>query len=101
MEDTIIKRITDVKYTGFKSPTASPFCDTIRATSPLVIIPTPILIACFGEYRSNIAIREQPIILEKSATATNASENQRIFQFISLMSVFKPMDAKKIGPNII
>ena len=45
IDDTIISKITDVKYTGVKSPADNPFCDTISATSPLVIMPTPILSA--------------------------------------------------------
>ena len=34
IDETIINKITDVKYTGVSSPAESPFCDTISATSP-------------------------------------------------------------------
>ena len=43
IELTNIIRITGVKNSGVIKPRARPFCAVISATSPLVIIPTPIL----------------------------------------------------------
>ena len=44
-DSSYIERKVDInsymKYTDSSNPTESPFWDTIRATSPLVIIPTP------------------------------------------------------------
>ena len=36
MLDTMISRITDVKYTELIMPSLSPLCATIKATSPRV-----------------------------------------------------------------
>ena len=47
------------------------------------------------------AIRPHPIILATNATITNPIENRRIGRFISSISVFNPMEAKKTGPNNI
>ena len=99
IEDTMIRKITDVKYTGVSSPAVRPFCATIRATSPRVIIPTPI----FSESRplnlQRRAISPQPIIFETSPTATNAMEKARIPILTLSTFVFNPMLAKKTGPN--
>ena len=100
MEDVIISKITDVKYTGSSSPTDIPFWATIKATSPRVIIPTPTLIACLAGILQAIDISPQPIILVSKATATKPRENTRIDQSIFWILVFKPILAKKIGPNI-
>ena len=88
MEDTMISKMTDVKYTGCMSPTASPFCETIRATSPRVIMPTPIFKESSHEKRQTLEIRPQPTIFVMSATKMNATENSRMDAFTSSISVF-------------
>lgn len=99
IEDTMIRKITDVKYTGVSRPAVNPFCATISATSPLVIIPTPI----FNESRTlNLqtrAISPQPTIFEISPTATKAMEKTRMLMLTLSTFVFKPILAKKTGPN--
>ena len=87
MEDTIISKITDVKYTEESSPTESPFWETISATSPRVIIPTPILSESGILNLQSFAVPPQPITFVKSATATSAIENQSIERLKSLKLV--------------
>ncbi len=99
IEETMIRKITDVKYTGVSRPAERPFCATISATSPRVIMPTPI----FSESRTlNLqmrAISPQPMIFEISPTATNAMEKNRMLIFRLSTLVFRPILAKKTGPN--
>ena len=101
IEDTIIKKITDVKYTGVSRPAVNPFCATIRATSPRVIIPTPILRESIPLNLQSRAVIPQPMIFEINPTATNAIENRRILIFTLSTFVFRPILAKKTGPNNI
>ncbi len=70
IDETIINKITDVKYTGVSSPAESPFCDTISATSPLVIIPTPIFKESKLLNLHSRAVIPQPIILDTKPTST-------------------------------
>ena len=101
MEEVIIKRITEVKYTGSIRPAESPFCDTINATSPRVIIPTPIFKQSAPRKRHAFAIRPQPIILQINATSTKQTEKDKIDRLKFEMSVFRPILAKNSGPKII
>ena len=101
MDDTMIKNITEVKYTGVSSPAVSPFCATISATSPLVIMPTPILSESMPLNLHRRAISPQPTIFEINPTATNAMEKARILIFTLSTLVFSPILAKKTGPNSI
>ena len=101
MEETMISKITDVKYTGSISPTASPFWAMINATSPRAIIPTPIFRES-GILNLHIRlIRPQPMIFATRATTMNPMENQMIPALISPISVFNPILAKNTGPNNI
>ena len=86
MELHMIRRITDVKYLLSISPTASPFCDTMRATSPLVIIPTPILSVSLPLKPNALPARPQPTIFESIPVSTNARENRSIL--ISRVFIF-------------
>lgn len=101
IDDTIIRRMTLVKYTGLRSPTDNPFWDTIRATSPLVIIPIPIFNESLAENLHSLATAPQAIIFVNSATRTKAMENHRICAEKSAMSVLRPILAKNTGPNSI
>lgn len=95
----MISRMTQVKYSGVKSPTESPFWETIRATSPLVIIPIPIFRESDREKRQTLAISPQPMIFANNATSTKKTEKSRISASTLSREVFKPMLAKKTGPN--
>lgn len=99
MDDIIISKITEVKYTGVRSPTDNPFCDTIKATSPLVIIPTPIFKESDILNLQIFAIIPHPTILETNPTATNAMEKIKILAFKLSKFVFNPILAKNTGPN--
>ena len=101
MLDTIISRITEVKYCEPIMPSVSPRWATISATSPRVIMPTPTLSVSLPLKPHSLDMAPQPMILLTSATATNASENSRSSHVKPLISVLSPMDAKKIGPKII
>lgn len=101
MDDTIIKKITDVKYTGVSKPAVNPFCATIRATSPRVIIPTPIFRESIPLNLHRRAAIPQPMTFEINPTTTNAIENIRILIFTLSTLVFRPILAKKTGPNNI
>ena len=101
MEDTIISKITDVKYTEESSPTENPFWETISATSPRVIIPTPIFKESGQLNLHALAVRPQPMIFAIRATATNPIEKANRPQSRLSILVFRPMDAKKIGPKSI
>ena len=94
IEDTIIKRMTDVKYTGVSRPADNPFCATISATSPRVIIPTPIFKESNPLNLQRRAISPHPIIFEMSPTATNAAEKSRIPILTLSTFVFRPILAK-------
>ncbi len=78
IEDTIINKITAVKYTGLRRPTLNPFWDTIRATSPRVIIPTPIFNESAQENLHNLATSPHPMILQSKPTKTKAMANTKI-----------------------
>ena len=60
--ETMISRITAVKYSGVRRPTDNPFCATIRATSPRVIMPTPIFRLSGKENLQAFAMSPQPMI---------------------------------------
>ena len=89
------------KYSAPIIPTDSPFCATIKATSPLVIIPTPIFNASGPLNLQILAIRPQPMILHSNATTTNPIEKSTNSPFRWSKLVFNPILAKKIGPKII
>ena len=72
----------------------------MRATSPRVIMPTPILRESQERNRQHRAASPQPITLLSSATATKASENSRILRSRADRSVLSPMLAKNTGPKI-
>ena len=78
IELTIISRITEVKYLLSSISTSSPFLETIRATSPLVIIPTPILRASLPLNPQTLDISPHPMIFDISPTRTKPRENKRI-----------------------
>ena len=101
MEEIMINKITDVKYFESSIPTDKPFCATISATSPRVIIPTPIWRQLIPLNPHIFPMKPHPIILVTSATSTNAMENQNSPMSILLISVFRPILAKKIGANSI
>lgn len=100
-DEIIIRKITEVKYTGDIIPTARPFWETISATSPRVIIPTPTFRLSRLLYPQIFAITPQPIILVIIPTITNANENSSIDILKLSMFVFNPILAKNNGPNII
>ena len=101
MLDTMISRITDVKYTELIMPSLSPLCATIKATSPRVIMPTPILSVSLPLKPQSLDIAPQPMIFVDSATSTNAAENSTMSHVMPLTSVLRPILAKKIGPKIM
>lgn len=101
MLEAMIKRMTAVKYSGVRRPTDNPFCATISATSPRVIIPTPIFKLSGNENLQALAIRPQPMIFVTSATRTKAAENKRMEPFKWSTLVLKPMLVKNTGPKII
>ena len=101
MEDTMISRMTDVKYTESIIPSLSPLCATISATSPRVIMPTPMRRVSLPLKPHRRDTAPQPMIFVTSATATNASENSTRSQPIPSILVLSPMLAKKIGAKII
>ena len=61
MLDTTMRRMTAAKYSDPIIPTLSPFWDTMSATSPLVIIPTPILRESAHEYLQSFPASPHPI----------------------------------------
>ena len=73
MEETMMSRITEVKSRGSIIPTANPFWETIRATSPLVIMPTPTFRESALLNRQIFAIRPQPTILVIRPTKIKAA----------------------------
>ena len=89
--------ITPVKYSGVMSPTASPALAVIRATSPLVIMPTPILRESLKLNLQSLETAPQPMILARQATATNATENRSSLRFIEEKETLRPIPAKKMG----
>ena len=69
----------------------------MRATSPRVIMPTPTLRESDQLKRQAFAARPQPMILVSRATITKQALNSRMVGVRPLMSVFRPMLAKKTG----
>ena len=92
-----ISMMTPVKYSGVMRPTARPALAVIRATSPLVIMPTPILIESLKLNLQSFAVAPQPMTFARQATATKASEKNSSFKFIDAKETLRPMPAKKIG----
>ncbi len=88
-----------MKNSGVSSPRESPFWEIIRATSPRVIMPMPIFRESAMEKRHSFAMSPQPMILASSAVRIKQSEKSRISAFTLSREVFKPMLAKKTGPN--
>ena len=76
-----------------------PFWATIRATSPRVIMPTPTLRESPQLNLQTLAASPQPMILVIRATTTKHTLNSRISGVRPLISVFRPMLAKKMGAN--
>lgn len=99
MEETIIRRITAVKYLDSIIPTERPFCATISATSPLVIMPTPIFRESTLLKRRSLDVRPHPITLVINAIATNRMQNKRSDADIWSMEVFSPILQKNMGAN--
>ena len=64
-------------------------------------MPTPILRESPQLKRQSFAAKPQPMILVISATMTKQTQNRKISGVRPLMSVFKPMDAKKMGAKMI
>ena len=85
MLDTMISRITDVKYTELIMPS----------------LPTPILSVSLPLKPQSLDIAPQPMIFVDSATSTNAAENSTMSHVMPLTSVLRPILAKKIGPKIM
>ena len=79
---------------------AKPFCATISATSPRVIIPTPTFRESSQLKRQIFAARPQPMILVINATTTKQTQKSKISGVRPLISVLRPMEAKKIGAKI-
>ena len=101
IEDTIISSITDVKYFASIMPTESPFCETISATSPRVIMPTPTLRLSRKEYFIRRAVRPQPMTFVSIATSTKHTEKSSSSGVKPSKRVLMPMLAKNTGPNIM
>ena len=86
-----------MKKTESTTPTPRPFWATMRATSPRVIMPTPTLRESPQLNRQSFAARPQPMILVSRATITKQALNSRMVGVRPLMSVLRPMLAKKTG----
>ena len=69
----------------------------MRATSPRVIMPTPTLRESGQLKRQTFAARPQPMILVMRATTTKQTLKSRMVGVRPLMSVLRPMLAKKTG----
>ena len=100
-EEQIIKRITAVKYSAVIIPAAKHFWVTIKATSPRVIMPTPIFRESLQLNLHIFAMRPQPIILEIKATRTKARQNNTNVALILSKVVFNPMPTKNVGAKIM
>ena len=72
MEEQIMSIMTAAKYFWSIIPAESPFEDTISATSPRVIIPTPTLMLSLKLYFASFAVIPQPMIFVISATITKS-----------------------------
>ena len=94
---TITTRTMAGKSESDISPACSPFCATINATSPLEIIPTPMVKESIFENPHIFAPNPQPIILESMATSKSAMVKNISSVDISVTTVLIPMLAKKIG----
>ena len=90
-----------MKYSEVIIPAARHFWATIRATSPRVIIPTPIFKESGQLKRQTLAISPHPIIFVRRATTTNATLNNRNLVSMAEKVVLSPIPTKKIGANII
>ena len=88
---------TGVTKTSGKIPNAIPLFATIKATSPRLIIPHPIRIACVGVYLHAIAPRPHPIIFVKTATTHNTITNSISLAFHVIGESFNPILAKNTG----
>ena len=63
-------------------------------------MPTPTLKESPQLKRQTLAARPQPMILVSRATRTKQMQNRKISGVRPLMSVFKPMLAKKMGAKM-
>ena len=88
---------TGPKRSSEISPLAAPLLATIRATSPLEIIPTPICKLSLGEYLQSNAPNPQPITLVNIAIIPRITVNIIKVAVISFNSTLKPMLAKNNG----
>lgn len=87
IDDTTIRKMTDVKYAPLKAPTDNALWATIRATSPLVIIPIPIFRVSRPLNPHSLEASPQPMILDRRPTRTKHTENRRIDVSTDLISV--------------
>lgn len=101
MDEIRISRITGVKYAELIIPQDNPFCATISATSPRVIIPTPTFRESSHLNRHTRAIKEQPMILHSNATSTKPTANSTKSPEMASSEVLSPILAKNTGPNSI
>ena len=101
MLDTMISRMTAVKYEESMIPIFRPLLVMISATSPRVIIPTPIFKQSIHLNLQAFAINPQPITLLIIATITNPMAKTILLVSIAEKSVFRPIATKNTGANII
>ena len=74
-----------------------PLLATMRATSPLEIMPTPIWTHSRLVYRHSLAPRPQPMILETMAHSSRSTEKRTMERDMSGKTTLAPMLAKKQG----
>lgn len=79
------------------NPACSPFCATIKATSPLEIIPTPMVRESILEKPHSFAPNPQPMILDSMATTKSAMVKKINSVDMFVTTVLIPILAKKIG----
>ena len=77
------------------SPIWAPFCATIKATSPLDIIPIPTDNASLFSYLQSFAPKPHPITLDNTAPMSKIKEKVNTMEDIPATSVFIPIPAKK------
>ena len=97
MELTTIRRMIDVKKSEVSRPAESPFWAVMRATSPLDIIPMPILRESFLLNPRSFALPPQPITLATSATSVKRILKTSSFAFIAPKLVLSPIPVKNSG----
>ena len=100
-ELTRIMRMTGVKKSDVRSPTARPFCAVISATSPLFIIPVPMIRDSCRSNPSILAQPPHPITFPIRATSVKQMLKRMSLTPIEPKLVFSPIPAKKTGAKII